>query len=115
MSSRKRAPGAFGCLAIVLLILLAGSIGITKSLHRVEHTSCVVEEKDRAASEHGSDMRVYTSCGIFAVADSIWLLRWNSADVYQQIEVGKTYDLETSGWRVPLLSWFPNIVKAEAV
>lgn len=115
MSPLKRNPGTFGCLAIVLLLLLAGGIGITKSLHRVEHTSCVVEEKDRAAGENGSDMRVYTSCGIFTVADNFWLLRWNSADVYQQIEVGKTYNFETSGWRVPPLSWFPNIVKAEVV
>lgn len=113
MSRHSDAGGAFGCFMVVVLVVAALAVGAFGNLHRVEHAGCLVEDKDRAASSSGSSMRVYTDCGIFGVKDSVWLMRWNSADLYQQIEVGATYDFETSGWRFGLLSWFPNIVSAE--
>ncbi|QAB17467.1 hypothetical protein Leucomu_05625 [Leucobacter muris] len=97
------------------LVVAALAVGLFANLHRVDHASCLVEDKDRAAVDGGSDMRVYTDCGIFRVKDSLFLMRWDSADVYQGIEVGESYDFETAGWRVPFLSWFPNIVAAEQV
>lgn len=106
--------GAFGCATLIIAVVAFAGIGIAKNAHRVEHNACVVEDKDRAgSSDGGSDMRVYTSCGVFAVKDSLWLARWDSADVYRSIEVGETYTLETAGWRFGLFSWFPNIVQAE--
>lgn len=40
-----------------------------------------------------------------------WLwLKFNSADVYQQVTVGKTYTLTVVGWRIPLFSWFRDIM-----
>lgn len=115
MSRHSSGEGAFGCLVLVVLVIAALAVGLFASMHRVEHSGCIVEDKDRASTESGSDMRVYTDCGIFRVKDSLFLGRWDSADVYQRIKVGESYDFETAGWRVPLLSWFPNIVSAEEV
>lgn len=85
--------------------------------HDVTHHACVVTDKDRTSDSKGnSDMRIYTeNCGVFAVQDAIWIGHNNSADTFNAIKVGGTYDLETLGFRVPALSDFPNIIKATPV
>lgn len=85
-------------------------------------TSCTVTDKDRASDgEGGSDMRIYTEgCNdsskvrVFSVADNIFIGEFASADTFAAIEVGKTYDFETRGSRVPVLSMFENIVGVTA-
>ena len=41
--------------------------------------------------------------------------RFNSSDMYAEIEVGKTYKFEVGGSRNELWSWYPNIYKYEEV
>ncbi len=48
---------------------------------------------------------------IFHNHDALWWWKWNSADVQQKIKVGQTYHFIVTGWRVPFLSWFRNIVE----
>lgn len=48
---------------------------------------------------------------VFQNHDAFWWMKWNSADVQQLIKVGHTYELTVTGWRVPLFSWFRNIVE----
>lgn len=80
-------------------------------------TGCVVEEKDTqaVATLAKRDPRVYTSCGVFHIADDPMAGQWNSADTYSAIEVGKVYDFEAVGYRNGFFSMFPNIVGAEEV
>lgn len=108
----------FTALFIAAVVLVCGGgIGYTvaANAHETTHTSCVVESKDRTKSSDSgsSEMRVYTSCGTFAVGD-VWLRgHFDSADLYGSISEGKSYDLTTIGWRVPILSKFPTIIEAE--
>lgn len=104
-------------LILLGIILVVGLIwGITKNSHR-ETMQCKVEDKDRTRnSDGGSDMRVYTEeCGVLQVKDSMFAGQFDSSDVYSQIKPGKTYEFTTTGWRVPFLSMFPNIVEVEEV
>lgn len=85
--------------------------GIAINLVPGEHDGCLVTGKDRGGQK--SHMRVYTeNCGTFSVQDNLLLLRFDSADVYGAIEPGQTYNLKTAGLRVPLFSWFPNVLEA---
>lgn len=106
---------AFSIAAVVLVC--GGGIGYTvaANAHETTHTSCVVESKDRTtkAGSDSSDMRVYTSCGTFAVGDVLLRGQFDSADIYGSISEGKSYDLTTIGWRVPILSMFPTIIEVE--
>ena len=43
------------------------------------------------------------------VTDALLRLRFNSSDVWGNIEVGKTYDFEVGGSRIEIFSWYPNI------
>lgn len=88
------------------------------TFHNQYFESCHVTDKDRTTNpESGSsNMRVYTdNCGVFVVGDSFLKGRWDAADDYSQIEVGKTYDFETIGFRIRLLSTFPNIIEAKEI
>lgn len=78
---------------------------------------CTVNDKDRTTDRDGnSNARVYTDqCGVFWVKDRLFAGHVDSADVYAQIQVGKTYELHTVGHRVPLMSAFPNITSATEV
>ena len=94
--------------------IVLGATGCAQ-MNREQHTGCTVEDKDRTTTSDGSSsQRVYTSCGVFEVADDLIEGQWNSADLYSSIEIGAAYDLETIGWRNGFLSIFPNITKAEA-
>jgi hypothetical protein len=81
-----------------------------------EATNCTVTDKQAVAmSKGGTNYRVFSSCGVFGVQDDLALGQWNSADTFNSIEVGKTYDFEAYGWRNGFFSTFPNILKATEV
>lgn len=46
---------------------------------------------------------------VFEITDSLAFGRWNSADVYAGIEVGKTYSFTVVGERSEFYSIYPNI------
>lgn len=49
----------------------------------------------------------------FTLNDSFWHGVWNTADMYAEIEPGGIYTVEATGWRIPILSAFPNIIRLE--
>lgn len=93
---------------ILGMVLMASS----QYLNPQTHTACVVEDKDRTTTENGSDMRVYTSCGVFSVKDMFFTGDFDSADKYASLDTGKTYTIDTTGYRIPLFSSFPVIREA---
>lgn len=80
------------------------------SMNHQTHTNCLVTGKDRILTQGSSgEKRVITSCGVFAVSDSV-SGGFNSYDTYAALVVGHRYDIQTGGYRVGFLSQFPNIV-----
>lgn len=95
----------------VLLFILGLDFTLASATVASTAESCTVEDKDRTTNvEGGSDARVYTSCGVFSVGDNLLAGHFSSADTYSSIKVGETYDFELRGFRIPLLSSFPNII-----
>ena len=52
---------------------------------------------------------------VFSVEDSLLRGRWNSSDVFGEIEVGKTYKFTTVGYRIEFLSEYENIIDAQEI
>lgn len=50
---------------------------------------------------------------VLEITDSLLLWRFNSADLYDQIQVGETYEFEIAGSRNYLFNWYPNICIAK--
>ena len=99
-------------IAVTLVILFGAGVRINSSFNDRQVT-CTVVDKDRTSGEGGS-MRIYTDeCGNLVVADSILRGQWDSSDIYRDIEVGQTYEFTVIGYRVPILSWFPNIIEVK--
>lgn len=74
-----------------------------------------VKKTERIVSPDGKSSK-YLICaedGVYENTDNILRMKFNSADVYSQLQNGKTYMYDIYGWRVPLLSIYPNIVKCE--
>ena len=98
--------------AVGLLIASMLCLGVINAFH-VNEVTCTVTDKDRTTTREGaSDMRLYTEdCGTLSVSDSLLDGHFSSADTYASIEPGNTYDFTTRGFRIPLLSMFPNVVE----
>ena len=55
----------------------------------------------------------YTKDEVFENTDSLVFFKFNSSDVHNTIVAGKTCDLTVSGFRVPFLSMYRNILAAD--
>lgn len=94
----------------VVLVLVWG----LAYLGSVKQETIIVKNKERAVfgsgeQAHGKYM-VYTTNEVFENTDSGWFMKFNSADIQNQLEPGKTYKVKVAGWRVPFFSWFRNII-----
>jgi hypothetical protein len=50
---------------------------------------------------------------VFIDTDSKLFLKFDSADIYAKMEVGKWYKVRTTGWRLKMFSKFENILRAK--
>ncbi|MBA4274501.1 MAG: hypothetical protein C0436_02485 [Alphaproteobacteria bacterium] len=68
-------------------------------------------ETDKDSGKVISTYLIYTDHGVFRNDDAGWHLKYNSSDFYGDLDVGKRYRLKVYGWRIPLFSMYPNIVR----
>lgn len=118
---RRRFPIFVRVFVIAVFTLTVAAIGFSlfgASSVTGSSTGCMVTDKDRSSDgDGGSNMRIYTegcngssSVKVFTVADNLFVGQFASADTFASIKIGKAYDLQTRGVRVPAISSFENIV-----
>lgn len=106
----------FALMGLVVLLVVGLPIGYTIASYQNDVVrTCTVEDKESVSTKDSHEYRVYTDCGNFVVGDAMFAGHFSASDVYRELEEGKTYRIETIGFRVPFLSMFPNILKAEEV
>lgn len=67
----------------------------------------------RSGSEKDKYLVVDTDGNTYEITDLTFKGKWNSTDLYNQLDIGQTYKIETSGIRNGFLSLYPNINKVE--
>lgn len=77
--------------------------------------TAIVKSKERIIKDGDSYYLIFTDKGVFKNADSFFFLKFNSSDFHNEIDVGEWYVFETIGWRIPIISAYPNIVKYEKI
>ena len=72
-------------------------------------------ETDKDTGTVVSTYLIYTNQGVFRNDDARWFLKFDSSDFYGNLEKGKAYNLKVYGWRIPIFSMYPNIVRMTPV
>ncbi len=108
-------------IGVVIVILLAIFIAIPfySSYYSTKTYTVTVTDKDIKNYSDSSKYLVFTKLEngetrTFTIVDSLVKWRWNSSDVYADIEVGETYEFEVIGLRIPILSAYENIMTFSA-
>lgn len=105
--------------AVAAVVALSAVAAVScSSMNHQMHANCRVTAKDQLYTTSGDKnetstsrtKRVSTTCGAFNVEDSI-SGGFNSYDKWALLEVGKTYDIETGGFRVGIFGSFPVVTK----
>lgn len=110
MNDIKVIAGAM--LAAIFSALLI--IGVSSIMDRNEVGPCTVTGKESVMVERNNQYRVYTEeCGTFIIKDTLFALRFNSADTYSALKEGGSYNFRTQGFRLGITSSFPNILDYE--
>ena len=72
-------------------------------------------ETDKKTEKVASTYLIFTDHGVFRNDDAGWFVKFDSSDFYGNLDVGKHYDLKVYGWRISMLSMYPNIVRMKEV
>lgn len=98
----------FGIIVIALIIAVLSKC----SFYNHQEVTCKVTSKESVIKNSGNHQyRVYTSCGTYTVKDDLYIMRFDSADVYGSIQPNTTYTFKVGGFRISLFSIFPNILQ----
>ncbi len=105
-----------GCLALFLIVILViGSIfSFTKFNNKATITDTVVKT-ERIQDGDDSYYLVYGKNEVYEDVDSLFAGKFNSSDFYRDIQAGHTYTFQVTGWRVPFMSWYRNIIGFQEV
>lgn len=103
-------------LFIVIIIILNCLVGIYSYMNE-QVVTCKVEEKWVKRPSSKSRELYLVNCGgeIYQVSDLLFKGKFNSADIYGNLKVGKTYEITTTGYRFGFLNMYQNINKYEEV
>ena len=102
--------------AICFIVVLAICFGFKACHTSVEQGNWHEEVVPVGSGDSRShEYRIYTSSQTYVVKDYYGSngTRFNSADLYGRIEVGRVYRIKSFGYRVPALSRFWNIETVE--
>jgi prepilin-type N-terminal cleavage/methylation domain-containing protein len=102
-------------LAVIIIVLTLCVGGCATALHNVPGQTFTVTGKENVKNGESGKYLIYTDKTTYEITDSWYHWRWDSSDVYGSIQVGKTYSATLQGYRVPFLSWYPNVISPTEV
>lgn len=109
----------FAAIAILAVIACVGSVIL---FNFNDHTVTVtVTDKERIVQNNDSRYLIYTTVEntgeTLVLENTDNLLRWkfNSSDLYAELQEGNTYNVTVVGIRLGIFSWYENIVRIEEV
>lgn len=98
---------------IILIIVLISSLFILSGCSTNEVETNEVSDNQNNASEERDLYMIGTENEVFKIEDNLFIGKFNSSDLYNQIEIGKQYKIKTTGVRNNFMSWYRNINSIE--
>lgn len=84
-----------------------------------DHTYTVtVTDKERVYQKDSSKYLIFTKDKdnnerVFEDTDNVLRFKFNSSDLFGELKQNKTYNIKVVGYRIPILSWYENIISIE--
>lgn len=103
----------------VAAIALIGFLGVGTFVHysTMEDVSFTVKKTERVITGSGnstsSKYLVYTDNEVFENTDTLLSMKFNSSDIYANMDNGIECDATVNGFRVPFVSMYRNIIDAD--
>ena len=105
-------------LIICVLVVVFASAGCYLEYGNKQTYTVTIKKTERVtkATKNGEDLSVhsyylvFTDKGVFRIEDQLFYGKFNSSDLYGELEAGGTYRVVTTGFRSGFLSMYPNIV-----
>lgn len=101
-------------IAAITLLLTLGGIGYCQ-YGTQEQITAKVEDKDIKRNGEVDLYMVYTDQEVLVNSDAMMHGKFNSSDVWANIEIGNCYRFDVFGYRIPLFSSYRNIIKQSEV
>ncbi len=97
----------FGIITCLIIISCTGCIGYMNE----QTKECVVKDKWIKRPSGSNDELYLINCGgiTYKVSDLLFKGKFNSADIYGNLEIGKKYKITTTGYRWGYFSEYQNI------
>lgn len=99
---------------VVLTILMFCGL-FNGYLNNQERKITVSDKYIKRSGEKDIYLVVDENKNTYKITDLFFKFKFNSTDLYNELEEGKTYKVKTSGFRIKILSEYPNINKVEYV
>ncbi len=96
-------------IAVMVILAIFYGIALHGSIDYKEITT-----KEKWVKYQNDDAKYLVSDvndNVYSLEDSWWFLTFDASDRYSRIELNTTYKIKTIGWRIRILSQYPNIVE----
>ena len=80
----------------------------------VETTTVTVKEKAIKRYNEHDNYLVFTDKEVYVVKDCLMRGQFASSDIYGSMQLGKSYNIKSFGYRVPILSMYKVIYEVSA-
>ncbi len=104
---------------ILIILIILGPLLYATGLYFIQYSNeetIEITVKDKYIKRKSNDdiyMVVSENDDTYKIIDMIFIGKFNSTDLYNQLEVGKTYKITVTGIRNNFLSEYKNINKIE--
>lgn len=116
MKSKQKGSIITWIIILIISMIVLSSLIVSPLIayNTDENIQFTIKNKERVTTGSGQNIQskylIYTDNGVYENTDTVWYWKWNSADVYNDIEIGKQCNARVYGFRIPFLSWFKNII-----
>lgn len=101
----------------IIVVLIAGVVtGLSFDYGNEQILEITVKDKYvKTYDEDGKYLVVDTNNNTYEIEDLLFKGKFNSTDLYNKIDIGETYKITTTGYRMQFFSMYQNINTLEKI
>ena len=101
-----------------IVVVIVAAIAVCAVVYYASDEIVTVTVDEKWTKYHSGDAKYLFSDEkgiVYSMEDSLLLWKFDASNRYASIESGKSYEITTYGWRIPVLSWYKNVVSVREV